>query len=483
MPMSGGPNFGRFNFGMRLLDACRRFADRPALADARESLTYRQFAEAAVALGQAPGLADVRSGEPVLVVVAGRVHDPIGFLAVWRAGGVVVPVHRSSAEVTVRDLVRRTGVRYVVDSDRQAMPLPTVEGPGPVFRTGLAAPPADPMLDGAAWIVFTSGSTGEPKGVVHGHDAWSAKLDAIGAEIGMVEDAPTVLVLQSTFIFGQWLSCLALLAGGELVVRDRFDPAAVLSDLVGGARIGVVPTMLRRLRQIVGTASFPAFVGDILSGGEPMPVDLAAWVRATWPNARLWDLYGSTEMGSCDFFVRPGDWDDAIGTIGRPGPGIDVRIDPDMGELLVRSPYAMRGYFRDPERTRTAYRDGYFRTGDAAEILPDGRVRLVGRLGDMINRGGIKVSPLEIERAFMERPDISAALAAGVPDPVRGEALYVYVVPRDNAALAPAALLDWARGRMDRTKIPDRVIVGTDIPTGRTGKADRASLRSLILSR
>lgn len=471
------------NFGSRLLDACRRFADRPALVDARESLTYREFAEVAVALGQAPGLADVRSGEPVLVVVAGRVHDPIGFLAVWCAGGVVVPVHRSAAESTVRDLVRRTGARYVVDSDRHALPLPTVEGTGPVFRTGLAAPPADPMLDGAAWIVFTSGSTGEPKGVVHGHDVWSAKLDAISAEIGMVADSPTVLVLQSTFIFGQWLSCLAFLAGGTLVVRDRFDPAAVLSDLVGGARIGVVPTMLRRLRTIAGTASFPAFEGDILSGGEPMPVDLAAWVRATWPNARLWDLYGSTEMGSCDFFVRPGEWEEAVGTIGRPGPGIEVRVDPDTGELLVRSPYAMRGYFRDPDRTRAVYRDGYFRTGDAAEICLDGRVRLVGRLGDMINRGGIKISPLEIERAFMERPDISAALAAGVPDPVRGEALHVFVVPRSGAALDPAILLDWARSRMDRTKVPDGIVVGADIPTGRTGKADRAALRSLVISR
>ncbi len=475
--MSGG-----LNFGMRLLDTCRRFADRPALVDARESLTYREFAEAAVALGQAPGLGDVRSGEPVLVVVAGRIHDLIGFLAVWRAGGVVVPVHRSSAEFTVRDLVQRTGARYVVDSDRHALPLPTVEGTGPVFRTGLAAPPADPMLDGAAWIVFTSGSTGEPKGVVHSHDVWSAKLDAIGAEIGTVADAPTILVLQPTFIFGQWLSCLALLAGGTLCIRDRFEPQAVLSNLAGGARIGVVPTMLRRLRQIVGTASFPDFEGDILSGGEPMPVDLAAWVRETWPNARLWDLYGSTEMGSCDFFVRPEDWDEATGAIGRPGPGIEVRVDPDTGELLVRSPYAMRGYFRDPERTRAAYRDGYFRTGDAAEIRPDGRVRLVGRLGDMINRGGIKISPLEIERAFMERPDISAALATGVPDPVRGEALHVYVVPRDNAALDPAALLDWARERMDRTKVPDGIVVGTDIPTGRTGKADRAALRARIRS-
>lgn len=475
--MPGGPNFR-----LRLLDACRRFADRPALADARESLTYRAFAETAVALGRAPGLADIRSGEPVLVVVAGRVHDPIGFLAVWCAGGVVVPVHRSAAESTVRDLIRRTGARYVVDSDRHALPLPTVEGMGPVFRTGLAAPPADPMLDGAAWIVFTSGSTGEPKGVVHGHDVWSAKLDAIGAEIGMVADAPTILVLQSTFIFGQWLSCLALLAGGTLCIRDRFDPAAVLSDLVGDARIGVVPTMLRRLRTIVGTASFPAFAGDILSGGEPMPVDLAAWVRATWPNASLWDLYGSTEMGSCDFFVRPGEWGEAVGTIGRPGPGIEVRVDPETGELLVRSPYAMRGYFRDPDRTRAAYRDGYFRTGDAAEILPDGQVRLVGRLGDMINRGGIKISPLEIERAFMESPDISAALAAGVPDPIRGEALHVFVVPRSGAALDPAILLDWARSRMDRTKVPDGIVVGADIPTGRTGKADRVALRALILS-
>ncbi|MBM3566600.1 MAG: acyl--CoA ligase, partial [Alphaproteobacteria bacterium] len=402
---------GLTHFGKRLLDACGRYANRPALDDGHTHLTYREFAAAALGLSRKPELAELGRGEPVLVAVSGRVADLIGWLAVWYGGGVVVPVHRSAVESSVHDLVRRTGARYLVDADPDARLVTGMEGAAPVLRTGRPPPPADPMLDGAAWIVFTSGSTGEPKGVVHDHSTWSAKLDMIESEIGAHADR-VLLALQPTFIFGQWLACLTLITGGVVILRDRFDAASILSDLGGGVtRIGIVPTMLRRLRAAMEVLAPPHFEGDILSGGEPMPPDLADWVRGVWPKARLWDLYGSTEMCACDCFVQPGEWTDAAGTIGRPGLGIDVRTDPATGELLIRSPYGMRGYFRDPARTAAVYHDGWFRTGDVAQIRPDGRVRLLGRIDDMINRGGVKISPLEIERAFQEHPDVGGALA------------------------------------------------------------------------
>jgi acyl-coenzyme A synthetase/AMP-(fatty) acid ligase len=142
----------------------------------------------------------------------------------------------------------------------------------------------------------------------------------------------------------------------------------------------------------------------------------------------------------------------------------------------------MRGYHRDPARSRGAFADGYFRTGDIARRRSDGRVELIGRMTDIINRGGIKIAPLEIERVFMEHPNVVATLVTGVPDPVRGEAVHVFVVPRAGSRLDAENLIAWAREKLDRSKVPDRIHFGDELPMGRTGKADRVALRSLILA-
>ena len=470
--------------GRRLIDACARFADRTALIDARESLCFRDLAVASSPAATGTKLKHLNAGEPVLLAVGGHARDIAGFLGIWKAGGVVVPVHRAVTVATVRDLIRRTGARYCVDLSKEPLAVFGLAGTPPVLETGHQSPPADPMLKGAAFVIFTSGSTGEPKGVVHGHDTWSAKLEMIDGEIGSSRTERTILVLQPNFIFGQWVAFLTLMRGGTLIVRDRFDAATVLADLADGTtRIAVVPTMLRRLKAEIGDGAAPSFAGTILSGGEPLPVDVVAWLRSTWPKARLWDLYGATETCSCDFFVRPDEWPQAAGTIGNPGPGIDFRIEPGTGELQIRSPFVMRGYHRDPARSRGAFADGYFRTGDIARRRSDGRVELIGRMTDIVNRGGIKIAPLEIERVFMEHPDIVAALAAGVPDSVRGEAVHVFVVPRAGGGLDAETLIAWAKGKLDRSKVPDRIHFGDELPIGRTGKADRGALRSLILAR
>ena len=223
----------------------------------------------------------------------------------------------------------------------------------------------------------------------------------------------------------------------------------------------------------------------VLTGGEPLERTLAAAVRASWPGAGLHDLYGLTETGSCDFCLAPADQPDGFGAIGRPTENVAFRIvaadgslaaEGSPGELWIRTPYGMLGYLDDPGLTQTSFGDGFFRTGDLARMRADGRVELVGRLKEMIVRGGNKVSPLEIDRLFLGHPDVQAALSAGVPDLRLGETIHVVVVPREGAALDPHALRDWARERIDRYKLPDAIHVRDALPTGRTGKADRTAV-------
>jgi acyl-CoA synthetase (AMP-forming)/AMP-acid ligase II len=207
-------------------------------------------------------------------------------------------------------------------------------------------------------------------------------------------------------------------------------------------------------------------------------------VLGRWTGARIASIYGLTESGTCDLFhfdsAEDATGDGAPETLGHPSPGVEVATEPGTGELLIRSPFCMLGYLDMPEETARTLSDGWLRTGDAACIGPDGAVALVGRLKELINRGGNKVSPLEVERVFAGHPDVLAALATGVADERLGEAIHLLVVPRPGAASDAAALTDWARGRIERFKLPDRIHFAPELPLGRTGKADRALLRRTL---
>ena len=465
----------------RLLQSCRAYPDRLALDDGAEAFTYAALQAEAEALAGELRTAGLDPHEPVAVAASNRARDVIAFLAVWLAGGVAVPVHRNAVEASAAQTLNRIGVRVVVNANPELAapaPLQTATAVQPLDR---APPPPRRMLEGAGFILFSSGTTGEPKAMVVGHSRFSAKLDRIDGEIGFEDGVRSLVPLQLTFAFAQWVAQITLRRGGTVHLRQRFDPARVLADLAGGGidRAPFVPTMLRAMLAELGDARH-RWAGHILSGGEVLPAPLVRRLRRALPDARLWDVYGMTECGTADFYVRPGDYEAAAGSIGRPGKGIEYRFTAE-GELALRSPYHMHGYLDAPALTAASYdADGYFLTGDLARERPDGFVELIGRAKELIVRGGNKVSPLEVERLYLEHPDVGNALATGVGDERLGEAIHVLIVPRPGAAPAADDLRRWAEGRIDPYKRPDAVHIGDALPTGRTGKADRRALRDLI---
>lgn len=327
-------------------------------------------------------------------------------------------------------------------------------------------------------ITFTSGSTGLPKGVVLARDRITAKLNAIQQVLAMPRGAVTLTPLQLIFSFGQWVTFLTLARGGTVHLAERFEPGAAADALSRGEfdYLAAVPTMLRMLPG--GRTPDTAFT--ILTGGEPVPAQLRRQILDDWRSARIASIYGLTETGTCDLFHFDSHGADAADTMGSPSPGVEVRTDPSTGELLIRTPYCMLGYLDMPGETERTLAGGWLRTGDVARIDDDGTVALVGRLKELINRGGNKVAPLEIERLFGEHPDVDAALATGVRDERLGEAIHLLVVQRRGAGLTAAGLREWARGRIDRFKLPDHVHFAPELPLGRTGKADRALLRRTL---
>ena len=261
--------------------------------------------------------------------------------------------------------------------------------------------------------------------------------------------------------------------GRSLVAK--FSATAVTDALAAGATVlAGVPSMFRTL------LAEPAFAAPtlrkILTGGETLGATLAAELQRRAPAAGIHDLYGLTETGSCDFHLDPSARPEGFGTIGIPTPNVDYRITDEARRPASsdRTPYGMLGYLDAPELTAASFVDGYFRTGDLARLRGDGRVEIVGRIKEIVSRGGNKIAPLEIDHVLARHPEVAAALCAGVPDPRLGEAICAVVVLKAGASLtvealrvrcrAPRTLQDprrvpdpgWASARRDRQGGPPR---------------------------
>jgi acyl-CoA synthetase (AMP-forming)/AMP-acid ligase II len=457
-----------------LEDALAR-CDRPVESSTGIRVEARRLLADAQAI--AGELSAISPGEPVLAGLSNEPADLATLLGIWRAGGVAVPVAATAGGAAVDALQRLTLARLRVDGGR-------------VTQVGAHPPPARELLQGAAFVIFTSGSTGAPKGVVIGHGRMAAKLGVLERLLGIGPHDTVVVPLRLTFIFGLWASLLALRVGARLVLVPRFTADSMATTLGEGATVlAAVPTMLRGL--LAERVTAPA-LRLILTGGESLGAALAAQLASALPGTGVFDLYGLTETGSCDFCLPPADHAAAAGCIGRPTEGVSFRIlrengssagPGERGELCIATPFGMLGYLDDSRLTFDSFADGHFRTGDLAQVRPDGRVEIVGRIKDIISRGGNKIAPAEIDALLASHPDVAAALCAGVPDSRLGEALHAAVVLRPGATLSPQALRQWLAGRIERYKVPDAIHVCDALPVGATGKMRRAGVAEIARAR
>lgn len=450
-------------------------------------MRYSEFLAAAHHVCDALKRAGIAVDEPVHVRISNHPLDLAAYAGVWLAGGVVVPVHRSAPAGATAHVLTKTCARFECDALADA----------PLRRLAERAPPARPMLEGAALVVFTSGSSGLPKGAVLSHRAFIGKLQAIQTLLHFGQTDRTMLVLNITFSFGIWVALLTLLHGGCVLARERFAAARFLPDLEESraTRVAVVPTMMRSLILDVALSQLEAHgrrlaaagaLRGVLIGGEMLGAGLGATVRAIFRPAELIDIYGLTETSTCDFFLMPADAERYAGCIGRPSPGVRYRIvgesaealpPGEMGELQISSPFLMSGYLDEP--ALEPIKAGWLATGDLARERDPGVVELVGRKKELIYRGGHKVSPQEIEFACGAHPRVAAALAVGRPDERMGQRIHLLVVPRAPGVTA-AELRGFLSGHLEKYKLPDAFYFAAALPAGRTGKADRGQFVALL---
>lgn len=460
---------------VRLLEqTARRAPDKPVLFHGDDAVDAHTLFMRAGAV--AAGLAHdgIGPGDRVALDVDDPAETIIGFLGALRAGAAVAPLNPR--------LTREERDRLIADL-APARVIDRVGSEEAAFDTAGVAPAAP------AIVLYTSGSTGRPKGVVLSHGATEAALaNWSGPVLALRTDDVVLATLPLAHSFGIFGTVMSpLLVGASFVLLPRFRPDDVLAA-IARHRVTVFPgvaTMFRRMLEAPALKGADmASLRHAVSGAAPCPWELAQeWRAAT--GTRIVRGYGMSELYRPISF-SPSDESEAPDAIGRPLPGVEVRIVDDggaelgpgaIGELWIRSPARLTEYLNQPEETRAVLdADGWFRTGDLGTLAADGLVRIVGRKKEMILRGGYTVAAGEVEMVLNGHPGIAEAAVVGTPHGQLGEEICAFVVPRPGREVRPQEVVDWCRERMAGYKYPRVVRVVPDLPRGATGKVDKMRL-------
>jgi malonyl-CoA/methylmalonyl-CoA synthetase len=496
----------RLRPGLPLFARAAAHGGRTAIVAAEGAFTYGNLLEASarVAAGLLDGSADLAGARVAFLAPPGWDYVAVQW-GIWRAGGIAVPLAVSHPPAELEYVVQDADAAVVVAHPEFADVLrPVAQRNGRRFVTTpellATAPGALPQVDEGrpAMMVYTSGTTGKPKGVVTTHANLRAQVTSLVEAWEWSAADRILLVLPMHHVHGivNVLTC-ALWAGAVCEILPRFDADAVWERIEVGelTLFMAVPTIYRRLiaawddadpdrrqRMSEGCARMRLMV----SGSAALPVQtLERWREIS--GHTLLERYGMTEMGMA--LSNPLRGERRPGYVGVPLPGVEVRLVDDggapvepgtPGEIEVRGDNVFAEYWRRPEATAEAFRDGWFRTGDVA-VVEDGYYRILGRKSvDIIKTGGYKVSALEIEETLRTHPDVAECAVVGVDDPDWGERICVAVELRGDATLALDALQGWARERLAPYKLPRDLRLVDSLPRNAMGKVTKTDVARLF---
>jgi fatty-acyl-CoA synthase len=359
---------------------------------------------------------------------------------------------------------------------------------------------AEPVAEGAAVaasdlfrLMYTSGTTARPKGVMHSYQNYHWKcLDHITA-LGL-DRGDRLLVVGPLYHVGAFdLPGLAVwLAGGMLAVVRDFAEEAVLSLIECERLTGawLAPVMLSRLLAHEGRSAHDlSSMRWVIGGGERTPEQRIRDFDLLFTRGRYIDAYGLTETCSGDTMMDPGREIEKIGSTGRALPHVDIRICDDAGsalaaadegEICLRGPKVTRGYWRDEAKTRASFHGDWFRTGDVGYLDPEGYLFLTDRKKDMIISGGENIASSEVERVLYQMPQVAEAAAIGLPDARWGECVVAVVVPKAGQSLDLGQLLAFCAGRLGGFKTPKKLFIQAELPRNASGKVLKRALRDQL---
>ncbi|GAX89442.1 o-succinylbenzoate--CoA ligase [Effusibacillus lacus] len=483
--------------------------DRTALAGEARRVTYREMAEEitriALTLRNSYGVAP---GDRVAILSGNSIEYIEILFAIAKLGAMAVPLNIRLTEQELAYQVTDSGTSVVIASRDFWQTARILQETCkfhhlvqvdqlPADAANMDSPAADGSLHPIASningetpyiICYTSGTTGRPKGAVLTQENmyWNAINNILAIDITSNDRILTLLPLFHIGGIGLF-AFPALLAGGTVIVPDRFDPNQALS-LIETEKITIVmgvPTIHDAIRKSDRFASTDfSSIRWFYSGGAPCPHELIRFYLEH--GIPFGQGYGMTETSPTVFMLSREDFRRKIGSIGKPAMFCDIRIVDDggtdvptgeVGELLVKGPNVLKEYWNLPEATAGSFSDGWLHTGDLVKMDQEGFVYIAGRKKDLIISGGENIYPLEVEQVFAQHPSVEEAAVIGKRDEKWGEVPVAIVVPKEGVQLTERELIDYCIRRLAKYKCPKQVICVSALPKNATGKIDKASLK------
>jgi len=496
------------NIATQMRRTALRYPDRPAIVSGNLVRTYRELNERASRVASALLGNGLTPGDRVAVVMRnGPEFIPILY-GIFRAGMVAVPMNARLHPDEVGRILRDAACRAIFtgpDTDRTPlMDDGLVHVPSGEFEAFLDAgqsshPDADVAEDAAAWLFYTSGTTGRSKGATLSHRNLGRMVMACLADL-VDYRADDVVLHAAPLSHGAGLYALPAVArGASHLIPDlsTFDPAPILS-LIERNRVSVIsfltPTMITTLLEepSVQSADLSSLRSICYGGGPAYIEDLRRAVSRFGPIFS--QLYGQGESPMTITYLPATDHtaDDHLGSVGVVHPDVEVRIVDDAGrpvengeagEICVRGDVVMLGYWNDPVATAEALRNGWLHTGDIGRFDAEGYLHLLDRLKDLIISGGSNIYSREVEEILLQHPGVAAAVVVGLPDRHWGESVHAVVVLRPGHTPSPQELINFCKTKIASYKKPRTIEFAASLPVGDTGKVIRRLIRDEALSR
>ena len=486
----------------RVAAAAGRWPTRIAIVDGNRRTTYAELWSMAVGFACELGRRGLAAGDRVALILPNRTEAAAACYGSWLAGMVAVPLNVQARARDLAPWLAHCGAALVVheaghadvEAALRAMPdaptaiaVPAGACPWPDAAEG--APDNAVASDQPAMILYTSGTTGAPKGVTLSHGNLAANAASILAYLGLGPDDCVVSVLPFYYAYGASVLHTHLVSGGCVVLEpNMLFPHVVAASIARHRATGFsgVPSTFALLldHADLGTHDLSS-LRYLTQAGGPMGPALAKRLREALPGPNLFLMYGQTEATSRLTYLPPEHLDDKPGSVGIPIEGVALRVAGEdgrdagagvEGDVLVRGPNIMLGYWNAPAETARVLRDGWLHTGDRGHLDAEGYLYLSGRRSDMIKTGAHRVFPADIEDAILEVPGVSEVAVVGVDDPVLGQVVKAYVVTSKPLERGGDTVKAHCRTRLAPYKVPRHVEFVDALPRTASGKVRRIEL-------